>query len=136
MLGIKLGLAIERNWLDGRVFVHHDVGCTVDAAARREDEALDAMALGDFDEHARRGVVDFERGLFVLLASRIANDGGKVDDGINAADGGNHVLNVAAIPDAHFKVRMAEDAAERFITVYEAVDDAHFAAGFEKFADQ
>ena len=94
------------------------------------------MALGDFDQHAGCGVVDFERGLLVLFAGRIADDGGEVDDGIDATNGGNHVLNVAAIADAHLEVRMAEDAAKRFVTVDEAVNDAHFAAGFEKLANQ
>jgi hypothetical protein len=42
----------------------------------------------------------------------------------------------AAIADAHLEVRMAEDAAKRLVTVDEAVDDAHFAAGLEKFANQ
>ena len=136
VLGIELGLAVERNRLDGGFFVHHHVGCAVNAAARREDEALDAVALGDFDQHAGCGVVDFERGLLVLLASRVADDGGQVDDGIDAANGGNHVLNVAAIADAHLEVRMAEDAAKRFVTVHEAVHDADLAAGFEKLANQ
>ena len=136
VLGIELGLAVERDRLDGGKLVHHHVGCAINAAARREDEALDAVALGDFDQHAGCGVVDFERGLLVLFAGRVADDGGEIDDGINATDRGNHVLNVAAIADAHLEVRMAEDAAKRFVTVNEAVNDAYFAAGFEKLANQ
>src|SRR5580700_3916103 len=97
LLGIDLGIRVKGDRLNFGVLVHNLFGCAVDAATGRENEALHLFALGDFDHHAGGRVVDLLRGLVILIAGRIADDGGQMNHRARAAHRAHHILNVTAI---------------------------------------
>src|SRR5271165_4293734 len=135
-LGGNLGFAVERNRLELRIFVHEFVGGAVDAATRCEEEAFDAVALGNFHNHAGGSVVDLDGGLAVDFAGGIANDGGEMDDTGNTAHGLDDILNAAAITMEEFEIGVIQKILNGAESVDGAIQDANLFAGFEQAVHQ
>lgn len=90
------------------------------------------MALGYLNQHARGSVVGFQSRTFILSAGRIADDRGQVNDRFDVANRPDNVLNVPAIADDQFEIRMVSDGPQRFITVQQTIQHPHAVATLQK----
>jgi hypothetical protein len=113
LLGEQLRLAIGRDGVPGSVLVEELVaGRAIEAARRREDEALDSGGLRRPRDVHGRVVVDVERRLGPVVAQRVVRDRSEVHDRVEAREVVDRdVADVA--PQRGDRLRLVAEAAAR-----------------------
>ena len=71
----------------------------------------------------------------VLIAGRVADDGGQMDHRARAAHGANHVLDVAAVAPHELQARMIEHFFDGRRAIDQAIQHANAKSALEKRAD-
>ena len=60
----------------------------------------------------------------VLLARRVADNGRQINDCVHAPDCADHGLDIPAVPDDEFQIRMPQNAFNGGVTVNQAIEQA------------
>ncbi len=137
ILGGDLGFGVKRLRVEGRIFSHGIavVGNSVIAVGRGEDEAPGAMPLGELKDVCRSVEVAAVGGLVShLLAGGIPDDGGQVDDMIDAGKIGLEARPVADIRLVKSEMGVGHVAEERIPAERQIIDDDDPVAAKEQLA--
>ncbi len=135
LLGLGLGLAIERDRRSGRVLVADVVGHrSINASGRRENELL----VGLPQPQERAGPFDVRRlsDVRFLLAGGIADDGRQVHDRLDAFERLGHGLLVADVPFLQLEKPVRAAGQEPMPAKLQGIEHAHAVPLVEQHGDK